>query len=298
MPVAFEPWSFQIKTDFTLSGWRTRFTGKPVIVFFHGNGFSGMTYRPMLDALAQDFDLIVPDLPGHGNSGYASDLSGWNDTARYMRSVMNSFSHQIQATVPILGLGHSFGGIMTALIAGSDQKRFRKTLLLDPVIFTPNMLLQKRVVSLLGMAEQSQLVKMTKKRQATWSSKQEAHDTLVGRGIFKNWAPEAFEAYIEDAIMENEEGEGVRLKCPVSVEAKIFASYPKRLWSSLKNITAPCKVLVGKESYPFIHRSVTKLNHFPLFESEVVDGGHCFMQERPLETAALIKDWFTQDRIL
>jgi len=298
MPAVFEPWSFQIKTDFTLSGWRTRFTGKPVIVFFHGNGFSGLTYRPMLDALAEDFDLIVPDLPGHGESGYASDLSGWNDTARYMRSVLNSFSHQIQATVPILGLGHSYGGIMTALIAGSDHKRFKKTLLLDPVIFTPSMLLQKQVTSLLGLAEHSELVKKTKQRQSTWNTKQEAFDYFAGRGIFKNWTTEALQAYVDDAIAENQEEGNVKLKCPTSVEAKIFASYPKRLWANLKNNQTPCKILMGMDSYPFIAKSAEKLSRSALFEAQTVEGSHCFMQERPVETAQLIKEWYTQDRIL
>ncbi|GAA6134884.1 alpha/beta hydrolase PoxA [Oceaniserpentilla sp. 4NH20-0058] len=299
MSAVFEPWSFQIKTDFTLSGWRTRFTGKPVIVFFHGNGFSGLSYRPMLDALASDFDLIVPDLPGHGDSGFASDLSGWNDTARYMRSVLNSFSHQIQATVPILGLGHSYGGIMTALIAGSDQNRFKKTLLLDPVIFSSGMLFVKGLSEWLGLAEQTDLVKKTKKRQDSWASKQEAYEYFEGRGIFKNWAPESLQAYIDDALMDKPEGEvGVTLKCPTSVEAKIFASYPKRLWSNLRHTRTPCKILMGKESYPFIAKSAAKLEPLKMFQTEKVEGGHCFMQERPIETAKMIKDWFLQDRIL
>lgn len=298
MSAVFEPWSFNIKTDFSLCGWRTRFTGKPVIVFFHGNGFSGLTYRPMLDALAKDFDLIVPDLPGHGESGFASDLSGWNDTARYMRSVLNSFSHQIQATVPILGLGHSYGGIMTALIAGSDQNRFKKTLLLDPVIFTQSMLLAKGAMSFLGLAEQTELVKKTKARQNTWGSKKEAYEFFEGRGIFKNWAPESLQAYVDDAIMEDPEGEGVSLKCPTSVEAKIFASYPRRLWSNLRVNRTPCKILIGQDSYPFIARSAEKLSHLSSYEAQTVEGGHCFMQEHPIETAKLIKEWFMQHRIL
>lgn len=296
MSVVFEPWSSHIKTDFSLCGWRTRFTGKPVIVFFHGNGFSGLTYRPMLEALAKDFDLIVPDLPGHGNSGYGSDMNSWNDTAKYMCSVLNSFSHQIQSTVPVFGLGHSYGGVVTALMAASDNKRFKKIMLLDPVLFSSGMLSVMKAKDILGLLSNTALAKKARERTDTWASKEEALEYFNGRGIFKNWSDDSLQAYVDDALMPCDDG--VTLKCPTSVEAKIFSSYPKKLWPNLRKINAPCKILMAKGSFPFIARSVEKLTHLKTYSSEPVEGGHCFMQERPVETATQVKDWFLQTRIL
>lgn len=295
MSVVLEPWSFQIKTDFSLRGWRTRFSGKPVIVFLHGNGFSGLTYKPMLDLLAEDFDLIIPDLPGHGDSGLGNEFNVWNDTAKFMSSVLNNLSHQIQATTPIFGLGHSYGGVITGLMAGSDEKRFKKTMLLDPVIFSKGMISVMGVSDLFGMLENTPLAKKARSRVTTWATREEAFEYFHDRGAFKGWSEEALQAYVDNALADCEEG--VTLKCPTSVESKIFGSYPKKLWSNLSKVNAPCKILVAQNSFPFIARSVEKLSQLRAYSAETVEGGHCFMQENPEMAAEHIKQWFLGTRI-
>ncbi|WP_396586283.1 alpha/beta fold hydrolase [Bermanella sp. R86510] len=295
MSVVLEPWSFQIKSDFSLRGWRTRFSGKPVIVFLHGNGFSSLTYKPMLDILSQDFDLIVPDLPGHGDSGYGEGFDVWNDAAKFMSSVLNNLSHQIQATTPIFGLGHSYGGVITGLMAGNDEKRFKKIMLLDPVIFSKGMLSVMTAGDLFGLLERTPLAKQARARTTQWSSKQEAFDYFHERGTFKGWREDALQAYVDHALVSNDEG--VQLKCPTSIESKIFASYPKKLWSSLSKVSSPCKILVAEKSFPFIARSVEKLSRLRPYSSERIEGGHCFMQENPEVAAEHVKQWFLESRI-
>lgn len=295
MSLELESWSFHIKNDFSLCGWRTRFSGKPVIVFLHGNGFCGLTYRPMLQELAKDFDLIIPDLPGHGDSGYGRDFHGWNDTAKFMSSVLNNLSHQIPATTPIFGLGHSYGGVVTALMAGSHDKRFKKVMLLDPVIFSSGMLSVMKAADIFGLLEHHELAKQARNRTTVWPSKEAAYDYFHERGTFKGWSEASLQAYVDYALMPCEEG--VTLKCPVEVEANIFASYPKKLWWHLRKMQAPCKILMAERSFPFIARSVNKLTQLKPYSAEEVPGGHCFMQERPEETAEMIKQWFQESRI-
>lgn len=296
MSAVLEPWSFQIKTDFSLRGWRTRFSGKPVIVFLHGNGFSGLTYKPMLDLLAEDFDLIIPDLPGHGDSGHGTEFNVWNDTAKFMSSVLNNLSHQMQATTPVFGLGHSYGGVITALMAGSDDRRFKKIMLLDPVVFSKGMLRVMSAGDLFGLLDNTPLAKQARSRTTTWENKQEAYEYFHERGAFKGWREDALQAYIDNALKECDEG--VTLKCPTSVEAKIFGSYPKKLWPSLRKVHAPCKILEAEKSFPFIARSVNKLTQLRAYSSEKVEGGHCFMQENPEMAAERIKEWFLGTRVL
>ena len=45
------PWSHPTSAGFTLSGWHTPPSGKPLLHFLHGNGFCGRTYEPMLAVL-------------------------------------------------------------------------------------------------------------------------------------------------------------------------------------------------------------------------------------------------------
>ena len=135
-----EPWSFQIKPGFRIRGWRTQFSGKPLINFLHGNGFSSLTYLPMLKLLLKDFDLIMTDLPGHGDSDAGRPFSPWNGSAKCALDVLNYFSEQLPSSTKIYGLGHSYGGVLTGLIAGKEQQRFDKCMLMDPVIFSRKML--------------------------------------------------------------------------------------------------------------------------------------------------------------
>lgn len=290
MLAELEPWSFQIKPGFKMRGWRTQFTGKPLIYFLHGNGFSGLTYLPMLKALLLDFDLIITDLPGHGDSDIGMRFTPWNGSAKYSLDVLKYFSQQLPETTPIYGLGHSYGGVITGLMAGKDEALFDKCMLLDPVIFSKRMLKAMKVADIFGVLGNMKLAKTARKRNQHWEDREQAFNSLKGRGGFKGWTDESLNAYVQYALTDSKEG--VSLKCPAKIEAKIYSSYPKKLWSYFGQIKVPCKILMANKSFPFIQDSVEKLVELPLFCSDSVEGGHCFMQEKPEYSAQLVKQWF------
>ena len=205
-------------------------------------------------------------------------------------TVLNHFSQQLKPTTPIFGLGHSYGGVLTALMAGRDPKRFRKVLLLDPVLFSTGMISVMKVADIFGLLGNSEMSKKAKERVQHWPSREEAFTYFQGRGGFKGWTDESLQSYVDYALADTENG--VSLKCPVEVEAKIFGSYPNHLWSYLKKMITPCKILVAEGSFPFIARSVEKLKGLRAYKSDSVPGGHCFMQEDPELAAQLIKEWF------
>ena len=49
-------WTHTAREGFTLRGWHTPPSGKPLLHFMHGNGFCGRTYPPMLQHLSRDFE--------------------------------------------------------------------------------------------------------------------------------------------------------------------------------------------------------------------------------------------------
>ncbi len=294
MTPQLEPWSFKIDTDFKLRGWRSKWSGKPVIHFLHGNGFCGLTYLPMLEILAKDFDLLITDLPGHGDSDSGARFAGWVGTANYASIVLSHFSQQLNATTQVYGLGHSYGGIITALMASRSPNRFRKILLMDPVIFSPGMLSVMKVADIFGLLKNSSMAQQARARSHQWSSREEAFDNFKDKGGFKGWTEESLQAYVEHAIEDNEDG--VRLKCSSKVEARIYGSYPKGLWSHLKKMQTQCKILVAQSSFPFIARSVKKLEKLVPYSSGSMPGSHCFMQQDPEQSAKAIKEWFLDQK--
>ncbi|MEY8263953.1 MAG: alpha/beta hydrolase [Bermanella sp.] len=294
MTPQLEPWSFQLDAGFSLRGWRSKWSGKPVIHFLHGNGFCGLTYQPLLEILAQDFDLLITDLPGHGDSDPGPRFAGWVGSANYAAIVLSHFSQQLNATTQVYGLGHSYGGVITALMAARNPNRYRKILLMDPVIFSTGMLATMKVANLFGLLRNNSLAQQARARNHQWPNREAAFSALQDKGGFEGWTDEALQAYVEHAIGDSDDG--VRLKCSSKVEAKIYSSYPKGLWGYLKQMQVQCKILVAESSFPFIARSVRKLVKLTPYSPSRVAGSHCFMQQDPQQSAALIKEWFLDQK--
>ena len=285
-----EPWSFQIKSGFRIRGWRTEPSNKPLIFFLHGNGFCGLTYLPMLKELLHDFDLLIMDLPGHGDSDVGWSFKPWNGSAHCAIEVLRHFYPE---DVPVYGVGHSYGGVITALMAAKDTKLFDKCMLLDPVIFSPLMVNSMKVIEFLGLLNKTKLAKTAKNRNQHWVTKEAAFEALKGKGGFKGWRDDALKAYVDYAIGDSKYG--VSLKCPAKIESKIYGSHPRRLWDSLKRMESQCHILMANRSFPFIRQSVNQLDGLERYTYERIEGGHCFMQEDPDHAAGLVKKWLLAD---
>lgn len=273
------PWSFHTPMGFTLRGYRTQASGKPLLHMLHGNGFCSRMYQPMLQILAQHYDLFLSDAQGHGDSDHGGSFVGWNKSADLAAQAF--VAHQADyADVPVYGIGHSFGGVLTALIHTDQHSPFDAAVLLDPVLFTPPMLTAISTLSTVRLYHKNPMAKAALRRRQHWPDKQSALDYLTNRGMFKNWHPDALAAYIEHALKPSEQG--LSLKCQPQREADIFGTYPAQLWQQLSQPCNPVHVIYGDSSYDFIAKSLQKWQkRNAAVSTEQVHGGHCFMQESP-----------------
>lgn len=281
------PWSFQTALGFSLRGYRSQASGKPVLHMLHGNGFCSRMYQPMLQILATDFDLFLSDAQGHGDSDHGGAFVGWNRSAELATDAWLAHRH-LYPDVPIYGVGHSFGGVLTALIHSEANSPFQAIVLLDPVLFTQTMLTTMAALSSVRLYHKNPLAKAALRRRQHWPDKQSAINYLTNRGMFANWHPDALAAYIDHALKPSEHG--LSLKCLPQREADIFASFPHKLWQQLATPCPPVKVLFGDKTYPFIEKSLHKWQKSnSAVNTERVSGGHCFMQEHPQQTADNVK---------
>lgn len=284
------PWSHTAREGFTLRGWHSPASGKPLLHFIHGNGFCGRTYEPMLQPLAKHFDLWLCDVQGHGDSDHGGRFLGWNRNAMLAMEALDA-QGQMFAKVPHFGAGHSFGGVLTSLILGEQRERFQRAVLLDPVLFTPAMILGMSVGELTGVLKQTPLARQARARRKHWSSREEAFSTLHHKGVYKGWTDEALQAFVTHAIKDLPDG-SVELKCRRSREADIFSSAPDRLWGLLGRVRTPTLVLHARKTFPFVAESVARWQDInDAVEARQVEGGHCFMQEHPDTAATLVRDY-------
>lgn len=283
------PWHFPTHYGFTLRGYHSQPSGKPLLHMLHGNGFCSRTYLPLLHQLKAHFDFFLSDAQGHGDSDHGGPFLGWNASAALAEAALQAHLPLFNGQ-PVIGVGHSFGGVLTALIHSKANSPFQRAILLDPVLFTPSMLTVMRSLNGVGLYRKNPMAKAALRRRQHWPDKNSALSYLHNRGMFKNWQPAALAAYIDHALTPSEHG--FSLKCKPEREAEIFSSYPDKLWQQLSQPCPPLLVIYGTDSYPFVSKAVNKWQKCnPAVQSVITAGGHCFMQEYPEQTALLMRQY-------
>lgn len=85
--------------------------GQPVVLI-HGFGEHGDVWQRQVDFLKDEFLLIVPDLPGSGQSGMVEDMS-MEGLAEIVKLVIDAEALDL----PLVMIGHSMGGYITLAFA-------------------------------------------------------------------------------------------------------------------------------------------------------------------------------------
>ena len=283
-----QAWSYRTSAQITLRGWHSIPSGKPVLHFLHGNGFCGRVYEPMLEHLNRYFDLWLCDIQGHGDSDAGTSFFGWNRNAELAVEAFQA-QREMFGSVPVYAAAHSFGGVLSSLIMAKYPQLFKRTVLLDPVIFTPGLQAFIKTCERLRFTGFNTLAKRTAVRRMHWPDRQAAYAGLTGRGTFKGWTSEALTAFVDHALRAADQG-GVQLKCSPQLEATIFSSAATGLWRALRQVQTPLLMMYGADTFPFVIKSAAlwqRINNN--VRTEQVSGGHCFMQEFPEVTAQKVR---------
>jgi len=105
---------------------------KPPIVLLHGLMLNGACWTPLARTLEKEYDVVMPDARGHGNSSSPVHGYSYHDLAADVVSLIDALG----LATPIL-LGHSMGGMTAALVASLNPRRLRGLVLVDPTFLTP-----------------------------------------------------------------------------------------------------------------------------------------------------------------
>jgi len=283
--------SVQIDNGPTFNGWHTDSNHESVIFFTHGNGFSSRVYEPLLQILAERYDLILLDLPGHGSSP-DHEFVGWTRTSEYLRLAVEQCNDLVSSR-STYAVAHSLGGLLFLMIAGSNKNPFRSMVLLDPVMYRKPLLYFLRTMYRLRLTKSFHpFVKPTLNRRNGWKNRHEAFNYFHGRKIFRNWTDPALQSYIDFALIDvsdDNQNSGVMLRCDPALEARWFATPPDNFWPVLSNVQIPVSVFMGQDSYPFSNRAAHRAARVsPQLDLTIVPGDHSFMQQYPEQAAQYV----------
>lgn len=112
-----------------VAAYRHENAGKPKLMLVHGNASSSIFYVPLMQALADDFDIVVPDLRGFGQTE-ALPISGVTG--------MKDWSEDLLALADTLGwdkfalMGWSLGGAVAEQFAIGHSDRLTGLILEAP----------------------------------------------------------------------------------------------------------------------------------------------------------------------
>ena len=104
--------------------------GAPLCILHHDIGNPG--WLPLYDSLAQQFRVIVPDLPGWGGS----ERPEWMRSARDLAVEINLLLDAEGVTELVL-VGLGFGGWIAAEMATMNQTRLKRLVLVNPLGIQP-----------------------------------------------------------------------------------------------------------------------------------------------------------------
>lgn len=104
---------------------------KPPLVLLHGLTASGACWTPLARALAGEYDVVMPDARGHGNSSTPVLGYRYEDHASDVAGVIQALG----LAAPVL-LGHSMGGMTAAMVASQMAMAIRGVIFAEPTFLS------------------------------------------------------------------------------------------------------------------------------------------------------------------
>jgi pimeloyl-ACP methyl ester carboxylesterase len=270
--------------------WRPMRRGREAsILLAHATGFQARVWDRVIRQLGERHVISV-DQRGHGRSE-KTEIAHWDVFGRDLAALVGELDLR-----DAVGVGHSMGGHAMTEAAAAWPDRFRRLVLIDPVIASPDdYRAGGRAVSVLGGDGHP-----TAKRKRRFSSPEEMFDRFEARAPYSVFEPDALRDYCRYGLLPAADGAGFELACPPETEASIYMTSRTNpgVYDSIRALEIPVLVLRAKEPPP--DRSVMDFSSSPTWpglagefrkgrEIFFADRTHFLPMEIPRRVAALIR---------
>lgn len=247
----------------------------PPVLLLHGLAATKVSYLPLLPALAERYRVIVPDLPGHGESGKPRERYTPVFFSRVIGALMDEMGIEKAAVV-----GNSMGGRIALEVADVYPERVTSLILLDPAAAGVPFPLYARLLGLLPTGVGAVPVPWRRKIVVTAIRQMFADPDRLPRSGYVAAADEFIRIYRK----------GRARVALLSAMRGLIADEPEAFYRRAARIEAPTLIVWGREDRLVPVRLGRRLaKTIPHSQLVVLPGvGHVPQFELPEETRSLV----------
>ena len=247
----------------------------PPVLLLHGLGATKVSWMPLLEPLGERYRVIVPDLPGHGDS----DKPKADYSAHYYADVVRKLM-DVLGTGPAAMLGNSLGGRIALEMAVRYPKRVRALALLGAAV--PG--LRWRYLMGFTRVAPTEIAGLPFPMRQRWMQ-------LSIRRLFarpERFPPNAYQAGADEFMRVYREGRA-RVAFWGSLQ-HVVLERPEEFWPRLRRVHAPTLILHGDRDKLVPIRFGNRLAEaLPTAEYRVLaDVGHVPQFEAPQTTREVV----------
>ena len=263
----------------------------PLVVCVHGLGGAAWNWSALAPLLTDDMRVIAPDLAGHGYTPAA----GRRTTVPANQRLLERFLREV-AREPVILVGNSMGGAISALQATAAPELVRGVVLVDPALprpllapIDPRVAASFALVALPGLGEAAMA-----RRRRTVTAERIVQETLSLCCVDPSRVPrEVVDTAIDMARHRGRDREAGPSFLLAARSVVKLLTRPRRLNAALAGITSPVLLIHGAKDrlVPVrVARAVARAHpHWQLAVAE--DIGHVPQLEAASWTADVIRGW-------
>lgn len=251
----------------------------PPIQFSHANGFSAKTYRYFFECLKS---APISYVEQFGMGKYPAGL-GWEQISLELIEDIER-----KHTEPVIGIGHSLGGVLTLLAAQQRPELFRQIILFDPPFFRPWKQWGMRIATKTGLMQLVPPMSKAKSRRTEFDNFEQAYTYFKSKALFRHFHEECFKDYVQYGLKPAANGKGLTLSIPALVEFRFFMSTPNNIGTM--PLQVPATLLRAQQGSVLSEKDIKWYRQaFPKMTFIEVKGSHLFPFEKPEEVGALVR---------
>lgn len=247
---------------------------RDIVHFAHGNGFPSGCYRQLLNVLQTQYDCFMVDRLGHNSQYPVTD--NW---PHLVREIICSIEEKKIA--PVIGIGHSLGGVLTLLAALQKPALFKAVVMVDAPLLNRfkstciNMAKKMRFIDLITPAHRS------RSRRQHWDTREELVAYLKSRPLFQTFDERCLQDYVEYGF--EYKACGYRLRFNPDIEYQIFRTLPHQLHLYEGQLQTPTALIYGDKSTIITANDVRYMQKKYHIKAYSMPGTHMLPMEHPQE---------------